>query len=366
MQHIKEADSRDHTVLMMQIENEVGVLGDTRDHSAAANRAFASAVPQELTAYLQAHRDALYPDLRALWDENGNKTAGTWAEVFGDTARADEIFMAWSYARFIHAVTARGKAAYNIPMYANTWLMGEDARPGDYPSGCPEPRVIDIWKAAGPSSGSGLDLYAPDLYADNFELWSKRFHRDGNPLFMPETRGGADGAANVFYALGQESGFGFSPFGIEDETDGKSELTASYNLLASFAPLLAERQAAGAVHGFVLGKFRSTADFVMNGYTVHVTLDEIFGDRASSGFGLIMATGKDEFIGAGKGFRVTFTPRSPDAQKAGIAAVDEGRFVDGKWVPGRRLNGDENDQGAAWRFDSRQVTTEKVTLYRFE
>ena len=45
MQHLKEADSRDHTVLMMQVENEVGVLGDTRDHSDAANRAFASAVP---------------------------------------------------------------------------------------------------------------------------------------------------------------------------------------------------------------------------------------------------------------------------------------------------------------------------------
>ena len=42
MQHIKEVDSRDHTVLMMQMENEVGVLGDTRDHSDAANRAFAS------------------------------------------------------------------------------------------------------------------------------------------------------------------------------------------------------------------------------------------------------------------------------------------------------------------------------------
>jgi beta-galactosidase GanA len=362
MQHIKQVDGEQHTVLMMQIENEVGVLGDTRDHSAAANKAFASAVPPELTAYLKAHQSALYPELRSLWDANGNKTAGTWAEVFGDTPRADEIFMAWNYARFMHAVTARGKAAYNIPMYTNTWLMGEDALPGDYPSGCPEPRVIDIWKAA----GQAIDFYAPDLYAENFELWSQRFHRDGNPLFMPETRGGAAGAANVFYALGQEAGFGFSPFGIENEADGKSELTASYNLIASIAPLLAERQSAGAVHGFVLGKFRSSADFVMNGYTVHVALDELFGGRASSGFGLIMATGPDEFTGVGKGFHVTFELRSPTAKQIAIAAVDEGTFVDGNWIPGRRLNGDENDQGKAWRFDSKQVTAEKVTLYRFE
>ena len=67
MRHIKEVDSHDHTVVMMQIENEVGVLGDTRDHSEEANKAFASAVPPELTGYLESHRDALYPDLRALW-----------------------------------------------------------------------------------------------------------------------------------------------------------------------------------------------------------------------------------------------------------------------------------------------------------
>ena len=172
---------------MMQVENEVGVLGDSRDHSAAANHAFASPVPEQLTQYLQAHREQLYPDLRALWDVNGDKTTGTWAEVFGDTVRADEIFMAWHYARYVQAVTARGKAAYDIPMYVNTWLAGDDASPGQYPSGGPEPRVVDVWKAA----GSALDIYAPDLYAENFVDWCRRYHRDGNPLFMPETRGAA-------------------------------------------------------------------------------------------------------------------------------------------------------------------------------
>ena len=54
MRHIKEVDSRDHTVVMMQMENEVGVLGDTRDHSETANRAFTAAAPAELTAYLKA------------------------------------------------------------------------------------------------------------------------------------------------------------------------------------------------------------------------------------------------------------------------------------------------------------------------
>jgi beta-galactosidase GanA len=362
MKHIKEVDSRDHTVLMMQVENEVGVLGGSRDHSEAADKAFASPVPAELTAYLKAHRESLYPELKALWDANGDKMTGAWAEVFGDSARADEIFMAWNYARFVHGVTARGKAAYNIPMYVNTWLMGDNTPPGDYPSGGPEPRVMDIWKAA----GSALDFYAPDLYASNFTDWCRRYHRDGNPLFMPEAQGRTTAAANVFYALGEEAGFGFSPFAIEDEADPKGDLAASYRLLATLEPLIVAHQTDSTVHGFVLDQGNPSVDFVMQGYTVHITLDEIFGNHAENGFGLIMATGKDEFIGAGKGFRVLFTPLAASGPKVGIAAVDEGVFENGKWIPGRRLNGDENDQGKGWRFTPRRLTTEKVTLYHFE
>jgi beta-galactosidase GanA len=362
MQHLKAVDGREHTVLIMQVENEVGVLGDSRDHSAAANAAFAAAVPAELTAYLKAHRDALYPDLRALWDVHGDKSAGTWTEVFGDSTRADEIFMAWHYARFIQSVAERGKAAYKIPMYVNTWLAGNDTPPGEYPSGGPEPRVVDVWKAA----GAGLDFYSPDLYSENFADWCKRFHRAGNPLYMPETRGGAAGAANVFYALGEEAGFGFSPFGIDSEMDEKGDLAQSYSALSKVASFIVEHQSAGDLHGFVLGKGHDTVDLTMSGYTVHITLDEIFGNHAQSGYGMIMATGPDEFLGVGKGFRVSFTPRSAIGQQVGISAVDEGTFEDGKWVPGRRLNGDENDQGKGWRFDSRQVRTEKVRLYRFE
>ena len=362
MRHIKEADGRQHTVLMMQVENEVGVLGDTRDHSAEADHAFASAVPAELTKYLKEHEDALYPDLRARWLAAGAKAAGTWAEVFGNTPKADEIFMAWRYAKFIQAVTARGKAAYDIPMYVNAWLGGDDSTPGDFPSGCPEPWVVDIWRAA----GTALDFYSPDLYAENFEEWCRRYHRAGNPLFMPETRGGDAGAGNVFYALGEEAGFGFSPFGIESELDDKGELAASYRAIASVAPMLLAHQADGSVHGFVLDRGHSSVDFAMGDVMVHVSLDEIFGSETKSGYGMVMALGKDEFLGVGKGFRVRFSALSESGPQIGLASVDGGTFDNGKWVPGRRLNGDENDQGQYWRFDSRQLRTEKATIYRYE
>ena len=362
MQHLRDVDSRDHTVLMMQVENEVGVLGDARDHSPAANQAFASAVPQPLIDYLKSHRDTLDPELRALWQQQGEKTSGTWPQIFGDTARADEVFMAWNYARFVQSVTARGKVAYNLPMYVNTWLAGEDTTPGDYPSGGPQPRVIDIWKAA----GTAIDIYAPDLYAPNFSYWTNRYHRADNPLFIPETRGGTAGAANVFYAVGEHAAICFSPFAIDGFFEGTADLGTGYAAIAQIAPILLEQQTKGNVHGFVLTKDHPSVEFNMNSYTVHVSMDEIFGTHAESGAGLIIATAQNEFLGVGQGFRVLITPRQPSSFKLGWASIDEGTFRDGTWLPGRRLNGDENDQGLYWRFDSRSVKIEKAVLYRYD
>jgi hypothetical protein len=266
----------------------------------------------------------------------------------------------------VQAVAAAGKAAYPLPLYVNTWLAGDDTPPGEYPSGGPQPRVVDIWKAA----GTAIDIYSPDIYAPNFTAWCDRYNRAGNPLFIPETHGGATAAANVFYAVGEHAALGFSPFGIDSQLDfsagSKNELGASYQVLAELAPVLLSAQTRAPTHGFVLDKSHPAVDFVMNGYTVHVRLDEIFGNHSDQGFGLILATGPDEFLGAGEGFRVSFTPRQAGADKAGLAAIDEGRFVNGQWVAGRRLNGDESDQGEGWRFDGHSIHIEKAQLYRFQ
>ncbi len=382
MAHIRTADTPQHTVLMMQVENEVGVLGDTRDHSAAANKAFNSPVPSELTAYLKAHKSDLEHELLTLWVSHGEKTSGTWPEIFGESPRTDEIFMAWNYARFIHVVTAKGKAAYDIPMYVNTWLGGGESQPGNYPSGGPQPRVIDIWKAA----GSALDIYSPDLYDAAFASWCQRYHRPDNPLFMPETNGGANGAANVYYAVGEHAAIGFSPFAIdwpyqpgnppdvwsEPAAASKSrvpppQLATSYGVLAQITPQILDAQTRGQVHGFLLDKNHPSQDFTLGNYIAHVSLDEIFGFHGEgNGFGLILSTGPNEFLGAGQGFRVSFSPITPGKGQVGVATVDEGSFDNGKWIPGRRLNGDENDQGLFWRFDWLSEHIEKATVYQFQ
>jgi beta-galactosidase GanA len=373
MTHIRAIDGETHTVLMMQVENEVGVLDAARDQSDAANKAFAAPVPPELTGYLASHRATLNEELRTLWNASGAKTHGTWSEVFGDSARADEAFMAWNYARYVQAVAAAGKAAYPLPMYVNCWLGGADTPPGDYPSGGPQPRVLDIWKAA----GSSLDLYGPDLYASDFEGWSKRYHRADNPLFIPETNAGTVGAANVFYALGEQAAIGFSAWAIdaglhgepsqntEAALKGRNELAESYHALSPILPKLARAQNAGTVHGFLLTQAHPAVDFVFHGITLHVSLDDLFGNKADSGFGLILEESPDTFLGVGKGFHVTFTPRNPSAPVVGIASIEEGRFDGQKWVPGRRLNGDEADQGNAWRFDPHAIHTERIKLYTF-
>jgi len=158
MRHIQEIDSRDHTVLMIQVENEVGLLGTARDHSPAAEAAWANPVPAELISYLEKNRAGLIPELASVWAAAGFKTSGTWPEVFGTGPRADEVFTAWQYARYIGGIAREGKTLYPLPMYVNAWLVQFDRQtPGQYPSGGPVSRMMDVWRAGAPA----IDLFAP-------------------------------------------------------------------------------------------------------------------------------------------------------------------------------------------------------------
>jgi hypothetical protein len=215
---VRETDPT-HTVIMIQMENEVGLLGDSRDRCKEANEAFAAAVPKELMDYLQKNKGTLLPETRKLWDASGDKTSGTWEEVFGKGTGADEAFMAWHYARYMNRVTELGKKEYPIPVYVNAWLVQpQDKQPGDYPSGGPQAHNHDFWRAGAPQ----IDILAPDIYLTNFAEIATMYSRNGNPLFIPETRGDA---ANAFYAIGQLNAQMFSPFGIERQVsaDGTSD-----------------------------------------------------------------------------------------------------------------------------------------------
>lgn len=158
LRHLRLVDGEQQTVIMMQVENEVGILGDSRDRSAIAERAFKQPVPAELPAYLTRNGDRLVPELSRIWQAAGKRTSGTWEQIFGPAT--DEIFMAWHYARYVDQVAAAGKAEYPLPMFVNAWLSSAEGKPDDWPSGGPLPHVMDIWRAAAPH----IDLLAPDIY----------------------------------------------------------------------------------------------------------------------------------------------------------------------------------------------------------
>ena len=256
MKHIREVDAA-HTVIMVQVENEVGVIPESRDHSTAANAAFAGAVPSKLTEYLGKHRDELAPELQAAWVAAGNKTTGSWQEVFGHEPITDDFFMAWQYATYIDAVTATGKAEYPLPMYANAALIRPNYQPGQYNSGGPLPHSMDIYRAGAPH----LDFLSPDIYFDNYGYWAGEYKRDGNPVFVPEARGGLEGAANALFTFGNLNGIGFSPFGIDGYMSLRESekletvqqpITALYSELSHLAPLILQKQGSGQITAMVL------------------------------------------------------------------------------------------------------------------
>src|SRR5471030_227633 len=55
MKHVKETDEVQQTVIMIQVQNEVGLLGGSRDHSALAEKAYNEPVPAALINYLVKH-----------------------------------------------------------------------------------------------------------------------------------------------------------------------------------------------------------------------------------------------------------------------------------------------------------------------
>lgn len=381
MNHLRQVDGDRHTVLLVQVENEVGVIPEPRDFSAVANAAFNGPVPPALTRYLEAHTSTLNPQLWAAWQAAGGKTSGTWQQVFGATPLTDDLFMAWQYATYIEQVAKQGKAEYPLPMYANAALIRPNYEPGQYNSGGPLPESMDLWKAAAPS----LDFLSPDIYFNDFAHWASEYTRPDNPLFIPETQGGSAGAANAFYAFGQLADIGFSPFGIDDRTSMPIDLvgiaapsespdnnfiSSAYAELSHLTPLILQHQQAGTIKAAVIeSEAQRGARVSIGNYTANIA-------RAGNGPGakarigvMFLQTGPDEFLVAGSGnAQVTFSSDKPGPPIVGIESIDEEFFQGGAWVPERRMNGDENSQGQELKLSSSDLQDGRiyrVRLYRY-
>ncbi|MEN6334878.1 MAG: DUF5597 domain-containing protein [Phycisphaerales bacterium] len=372
MRQLRRIDGQKHTVLMVQVENEIGIMPESRDHNPAADAAFQTAVPQSLMDYLKTHRDALLPEVKTLWESTGFKESGTWTEVFGDSPWTDEVFMAWHMASYVGEVVRAGKAEYPLPMYANAWLVQNDQqKPGDYPSGGPVSRVMDIWRAAAPE----VDLLAPDIYLPDFKAVCASYTRSGNPLMIPEARRGPEAARNVFWAIAEHDAICFSPFGIES-VEPNHPLVASYDILRQLTPLIVERRGTDRMAGILQQDPQEEGATVdLPGYRANIRYNRGAKSQSDMSYGLILQLAPDEFLIAGNWFSVNFSPRDAGPRQAGILQVWEGRYEHGQWRPGRCLNGDET--AAHWQAKlppndsdlfagSAQPRILRVTLYRHD
>ncbi len=363
MHHVREVDANKRTILMVQVENEVGVIPESRDHSAVADAAFDAPVPPELATYIRQHAEAVDARLRSAWEAAGRKAAGTWSEFFGPGAFTDDLFMAWHFAKYTSAVVAAGKREYSLPMFANAALIRPNYVAGQYNSGGPLPHSRDVWRAAAPN----LDFIAPDIYFRNFVYWAEQYVIAGNPLFVPEAIGGQAGAANALYAFGRLNAIGFSPFGVEDEERTTANM---YATLSRLAPMILEKQTTSDIAAVIIeSDEQRSARVTLGDYTFTLTRAE--GGQSSDApvAALFLRVSPDEYVVAGCGKAlVSFATATAGPPQAGIISIDEEVLTGGSWSAGRRLNGDENAQGQLLRIPAPTEAASSifhVKLYRY-
>lgn len=366
MAHIRDIDAEEQTVIMMQIENEIGVLGSARDTSAIADAAFESVIPDRLA--------------------EACGVAGTWREAFGN--EAEENFMCWYYGRAVEKIAAAGTEEYPIPMYVNAWLEQFPEMAGAYPSGGPVAKKMDIWRIAAPT----IQVYGPDIYVDNYRDVCDEYASNGNPLLIPEVRATEDTAAFAFYAYGKHNAMCFSPFGIEDLFASSVEamsaeqlaqlnigegligkqnqmagvkLAAAYQTLASMEGLMDEARAAGKLHAFLeykdQGQLIETENYLVKiTYGAGSVVPWMRGKSEGPAAGGILIEDGDTFYLAGQGVSATFYPKNGEQATLAVLRKEEGHFEDGVWKRGRILNGDEGMRIGLGAIPEVQ----KVTLFK--
>jgi beta-galactosidase GanA len=361
MDHLKRIDGKQHTVIMMQVENEVGTYGHVRDFGLTAQAAFNGNVPRAVLDYKKA------PVSKAA--------TGTWSEVYGDYA--DEYFHAWAIASYIEEIAKAGRAVYDLPMYVNNALRDpiEPIAPwhGNFASGGPTYDVIDIYKAAAPH----VDIVGPDLYVPQSHTIAanlERFQRRDNALFVPEMGNAATYARHVYAVLGRGA-LGVAPFGLDyadyrnfplgSKSNDKAMAEPFGKIYAVFRPM--ERMWAkwafeGRTYGVAEGDDRKPQTIALKNWTTTVSFrewqmgegspdpamkDYPVDTESPNGGAAIAQTGDNEFIIVGQHARIKFEGTGANAGKPSMfARVEEGHFdAAGKWVMERNWNGDQVDWG---------------------
>jgi hypothetical protein len=374
MRHIKERDPQREVVIMMQIENEIGMLESARDHSPLAEKAY-------------------------------NKEK--WAERYGTDVYADEKFMALSYARYVEHLAKAAREIHDMPLYVNAAMNSRGRRPGEYPSAGPLAHLIDFWHEGAPN----IDLLAPDIYDTGFKSWCAQYAiplrpQDGgkikNRLFIPESRCCENSGVRALYAFGEHHALGFSPFAIDQASPKETEsVTKAYGLLRQVFNL----PSLGGNGYWGLLFDQEDPERIINDDNVVMTCRHYFtlpwdpratdGTTWPEGGAMLIRLGKYDYLLAGSGIVIDFkTPieKQQEQQKTlgedGFAEAGEEMFnVQRSMFKGKRLgflsvdeveidssgtmqylrrhNGDQTHQGRHARISVGEWKILHIKLYEY-
>jgi hypothetical protein len=362
MLHLKQIDGEQHTILMIQVENESGNVGSVRDNSPEANKEFAVAVPADLLA--AAH-----------------KQAGSWKQVFG--ADADETFQVYHQAKYINEIAAAGKAEFAIPYYINVWIDYPTAAlpqrqvedPGiAYPSGGAVQKMVGLWRTLATS----IDLIGPDIYADDSQFYRetiRAYQVANNPLWIPETARSDSFGKFFFYALG-DGAIGFSPFGVDQSgwniLGDQPWRAHAYNfgLIGPMSREIAQLEFDGKLKTAVEEQGQTAQEVDFGGWqaTVAYGFPQPDGRRAPGtkdlhGAVLVAQLGPDEFLVTGIDASISFhLPGKLPWIHSQIISAEQGTYENGVWKPLRLWNGDETDRGLCF-YEKPEVV--RVKMGRF-
>ena len=403
MEHLRDHDAQEQTVIMVQVENEIGMIEVPRDYSDDATQMYQSAVPKPLTDYLTKHQKSLHPYLKEKLQKTANRQQPTasWAQLFGDDIYTEEIFQTWTYATYVEQIAKAGREIYNLPMYVNVALDSRGRKPGQYPSGGPLAHLIDLWHCGAPS----IDVLGVDIYDKGIKSWLEKYHLPNNPLFVPEIRLEDKDAMYALYAFGHHGAMGFCPFSIEDypltksnkSNDWKqmdlsqddqlnafssagtslSPLVASYKLLRQAEPLILERQGTKDMDAVLLDNGQREAEIITSD-GIHLTIKHSYTLGWEPGAKdaewpeaacIILRLGKEDYLVIGSGVVVTYSPAESSStwqkgdKRIGLAKCEEVEIVDGKQRIIRHLNGDQTHQGRHVRIPVGQFQIQHFKLY---
>lgn len=371
---IREYDNKEHTVMAVQVENEMGYANTDRDYSLLAQEDYDKPVPEEI-------RDVILDDtgldnseskdnglenkrqedsgqensgqmsgipVNIKQEENGPKNSrfqmedlqgvgnSTWRGCFG--RHAHEAFSSWYHARYINEIAKAGKKIYDIPMIANVMIgeQGYEETGRCYNGGSAVGRMLDIWKKGAPD----LDLICPDMYEQvksNYSRICSRYSRPDNALFIPESEvSGEANAMNAIMAVADYKAIGLCCFGAESalNPDGTlleeaKTMAVTMKTIAALAPLLVKYHGTDNIHAVIQEEFAKQQYIKLPGY--HVLAHFInknksaqsYGSRINMkseenkwnleirGRGLLIQSQEDEFYLSGAGIALDFI-RRPD------------------------------------------------------